>query len=141
MKSIPAKIINRKLTYNELSFGRLAGENEGKDCDIIIRERPRTLSQLGMYRAWLTKVAEHTGNDPEELHEFLLDKLAPRKIIAIHGSKGIAEIESKKRTSGGHALSMTKQEMSDYMDAAARITNYPLPTREELEAMGYILNY
>lgn len=141
MKSIPCKITDKKLAYNYVSFVRFAGENEGKDCDIIVREKARTLSQLGMYRVWLTDVANHTGNDTEELHEFLLDKLAPRKVISIHGKKGIVEIEKYKRTSGGHALSMNKSEMGEYMDSAARITEYPLPTREELEAMGYILNY
>lgn len=141
MKSVPCKIVNRKLEYNQLSFGRFAGENEGKDCDIVLRERPRTLSQLGMYRVWLKNTADHTANDEEELHEFLLEKLAPRKIIAIHGKKGIVEIVKYKRTSGGHALSMNKTEMSEYMDKAAALTEYPLPTREELEAMGYVLNY
>ena len=141
MKSIPCKITDKKIVYNYVSFVRFAGENEGKDCDIIVREKARTLSQLGMYRVWLADVANHTGNDTEELHEFLLDKLAPRKVISIHGKKGIVEIAKYKRTSGGHALSMNKLEMGEYMDSAARITENPLPTREELEAMGYILNY
>lgn len=141
MNSIPFHIKGRKLVYNELSFGRFTGENEGKSGDLVIRVRPRSLSQLGMYRVWLSDVANHTGNDTEELHEFLLDKLAPRKVMSIHGKKGVVEIEKYKRTSGGHALSMNKTEMGEYMDSAARITEYPLPTREELEAMGYILNY
>lgn len=141
MNSIPASIRDRKLVYNELSFARFAGENEGKDLDLVIRERPRSLSQLGMYRVWLKATANSTGNGEEALHEFLLGKCAPRVVISIHGKKGIAEVEKYKRTSGGHELSMNKTEMGEYMDACAEITGYPLPTREELEAMGYILNY
>jgi len=74
------------------------------------------MSQLRMYRAWLTDVAMHTGNGVEELHEFLLDRCAPRTIITIKGSKGQVEIERTKRTSGGHALSMNKAELVEFMN-------------------------
>jgi hypothetical protein len=43
-----------------------------------------------------------------------------------------------KRTSGGHKLSMNKAEMSEYMVRCAQLTGYPLPTEEELSAMGYV---
>lgn len=139
MNSIPAKVQNGKIVFNRTSELRFVAENDGKECDLVVRRKPRTLSQLGMYRAWLSQTAEQTGNDTEELHEFLLDKLAPRKVMVIQGAKGKVEIEKYKRTSGGHALSMNKQEMGEFMDSAARITGYPLPTREELEAMGYVV--
>ena len=129
------------MVYSPISFHRFVEDNNGKDCDLVLRERPRSMSQLGMYRAWLKEVSAHTGNDEEELHEFLLEKLAPKKVIAIQGPKGVVEIVKGKRTSAGHALSMSKLEMSEYMEKAAALTNYPLPTREELEAMGYTLNY
>jgi len=41
-----------------------------------------------MYRAWLNNVADHSGNDPEELHEFLLDKCASRIVVTIRGKEG-----------------------------------------------------
>ena len=141
MNSIPAKIVNGKIEYSPISFSRFAAANEGKDLDIVVRKKPRSLSQLGMYRAWLRETASHTGNDEEELHEFLLDRCAPTKVVKINGTKGTYEMEKKKRTSGGHALSMNKLEMGEFMDKCAAMTGYPLPTREELEAMGYILNY
>lgn len=141
MKSIPATIKDGKVVFTRASLLRFVAENEGKTCDLILRDRERSLSQLGMYRVWLDHVASKTGNDTEELHEFLLDRCAPRKVIRIQGSKGSVEVEKPKRTSGGHGLSMNKQEMGEFMDKAVALTGYPLPTREELEAMGYILNY
>lgn len=141
MQSIPCKIVDKKLQYSELSFHRFVGENEGRDCELRLRINQRSLSQLGMYRVWLTDTASKTGNDTEELHEFLLKKLSPRIVVIIHGRKGMVNQEHYKRTSGGHSLSMNKTEMGEYMDSCARITGYPLLTREELEAMGYVLNY
>lgn len=141
MKSLPAKITDGKLVYNEKSFIIFATVNEGKECDIVRRDRARSLSQLGMYRAWLHKVAGDTGNDEEVLHESLLDWFAPRIVVSVRGPKGVVERTEHKRTSGGHYLSMNKTEMSEFMEKAAIRTEHPLPTREELENMGYILGY
>ncbi|MBM7488093.1 hypothetical protein ACVWWI_006356 [Bradyrhizobium sp. USDA 3686] len=47
------------------------------------------------------------------------------------------EIERKKCTSGGTSLTMDKAEMAEFMRKAAMLTGYPLPTEEELAAMGY----
>src|SRR5438132_8097494 len=91
----------------------------------------RSPSQLRMYRAWLHKVADETGNDEEELHEFLLDRCAPRVVVTIRGSRGSVDIERTKRTSGNHSLSMTKAEMEFYMDKCATLTGVSLPTDEE----------
>ena len=141
MYSIPFQIKDRKLVYNELSFGRFAGENEGKRGNIVITEPVRSLSQLRMYRAWLTNTSEHTGNDTEELHEYLIEKCAPKKVVSIHGKKGIHETTKSKRTSQGHSLSMNKLEMGEFMDKCVALTGYPLPTKAELEAMGYIIEW
>lgn len=98
----------------------------------------RSPSQLRMYRAWLHKVADETGNDEEELHEFLLDRCAPRVVVTIKGPRKSVDIERVKRTSGNHSLSMSKDEMGDYMDKCAALTGVPLPTEDELQAMGYL---
>ncbi len=141
MESIPGKIVGGKLILNERSLYLFSEKNEGKHVELRVLKKERSLGQLGMYRAWLRDVANHTGNDDEDLHEFLLDKLAPRVVIEIRGKKGVVETTKYKRTSGGKSLTMTKLEMGEFMDKAAALTGYPLPTREELEAMGYILNY
>ena len=81
-----------------------------------------------MCRAWLDSVAASTGNDPGELHAFLLDKCAPRAVVSIKGPKKTVEVEQIKRTSGGHRLSMDKLEVSEYMERCAGLTGYQLPT-------------
>lgn len=69
-------------------------------------------------------------------HEFLPEKCAPRRLVTIKGPKGSTEVEQIVRSSD-----MSKQEMSEFMDKCAALTGYPLPTPEELEAMGYISNH
>lgn len=101
----------------------------------------RSVSQLRMYRAWLDNMCAHTGNNSEELHEWLLKKCAPRIIVTITGPKGKIEDETVKRTHGADKLTMTKDEMSEFLDKCAALTGYPLPTKEELEALGYISNH
>ena len=115
-----------------------AGAHEGAHL-VLTEDKPeRSLSELRMYRAWLSGVAAQTGNDEEELHAFLLDRCAPRVVVKIKGAKGEIEVEQVKRTSGGHSLSMNKTEMSEYMARCAQLTGYPLPTEEDLLAMGYL---
>jgi hypothetical protein len=121
-----------------IKFAEWLTAHEGKWLAIDEDKEDRSSSQLRMYRAWLRHVAQHTGNDEEELHEFLLDRCALRMVVTIKGPKANVDIERVKRTSGGTTLSMSKDEMSDYMNKCAALTGYPLPTEEELAAMGYL---
>ena len=116
-----------------------AAAHDGAHLQIEHVKPERSISQLRCYRAWLSTVAEQTGNDEEALHEFLLDRCGPRAVVTIKGPEGAVEIERTKRTSGGHTLSMSKAEMVEYMNRCAAFTGYPLPTDEELEAMGYVM--
>jgi hypothetical protein len=116
-----------------------ARQNEGAHLDIEHVKPARSISQLRMYRAWLSRLADHTGNDEDELHEFLLDRCAPSIIVTIKGPKGTIDVTQKKRTHGGDKNTMTKAEFTEYMDNCAALTDFPLPTREELEEMGYII--
>ena len=134
MNYLPIKVAGGKLVYNPLNFARFASKNEGKWCHLKVLPRERSLSQLRMYRAWLHELSAHTGDDEEALHEWLLKELAPRIVLKLNGT----EREVNKRTSGNSALTMTKEEMSEYMEKAAIKTEFPLPTKEQLEAMGYI---
>lgn len=54
------------------------------------------------------------------------------------GKQKSIDIERIKRTSGGTTQSMSKDEMSEYMNKAAMLTGYPLPTDEDLLASGYL---
>lgn len=135
-----AHIVNGKPQF-PARFAQFCADNEGAWLTIEKDEPERSLSQLRMYRAWLHQVAEQTGNDEEALHQFLLDRCAPRAVVKIKGGKGEVEVEQIKRTSGGHSLSMDKNEMGEFMQKCAALTGHPLPTEEELRAMGYISNY
>lgn len=123
-----------------LAFANWRTANEGARIVISEEVEERSGGQLRMYRAWLNRLCEQTGNDPDELHEFLIEKCAPFIVSTIKGPKGSVEIEQKKRTSGGTKLSMDKLEMSEFMERCAALTQFPLPTPEELEALGYIHN-
>lgn len=123
------------------TFMEWCAAHEGKRVVITPSRGGRSNSQLRMYRAWLHSTASHTGNNEDALHEFLLGKCAPKVVITISGKKGSVEQMVPKRTHGGTELSMNKEEMGEYMEKCAALTGYPLPTPEELEAMGYISNY
>lgn len=131
---------NGKLTFNGPLLTRRFEEwlqrMEGKVVELSEVEPGRSISQNRMYRAWLNSTATHTGNNAEELHEFLLQKCAPRHFVTIKGARGSLEVEHLKRSSD-----MSKQEMSEFMDKCSALTGYPLPTPEELEAMGYVSNH
>lgn len=141
LHSIPFRVEKGELVYNRQSYLRFVQDNEGKSGDIAIKQRDRSLSQLRMYRVWLKQAADQTGNNEEELHEFLLDKCAPKVVVTIKGKANTHEITKSKRTSGGHSLSMTKLEMGEYLDKCAALTECPLPTKQELEAMGYVVEW
>lgn len=123
------------------TFIEWCAANEGKRVLITPLKYGLSLSQRKMYRAWLSNTASHTGNNEDALHEFLLKECAPKIVVTISTPKGKEEVMIPKRTHGGSELTMSKDEMGEYMDKCAAFTGYPLPTKEELEAMGYISNY
>ena len=137
-----ARIKDSSIDFNSpaaaIRFQEWKAMHEGRRITIELEKEDRSTSQLRFYWAWLSNVAAHTGNDENELHEFLLDKCAPRIVSKIAGPKGTAEVEQTKRTSGGHRLSMSKDEMAAYMERCAQLTGYPLPTEEDLMKLGYM---
>ncbi len=112
--------------------------HEGARILITEDKEERSNGQLRLYRAWLNNLCGQTGNDPDEIHEWLIEKCAPVIVSIIKGPKDSVEVEQKKRTSGGHRLSMDKLEMHEFLERCAQLTGYPLPTPEELDAMGYL---
>ena len=137
-----AKIVSGSLDFGtgaaNSRFQEWKREHEGAHVLIEHIKPERSVSQLRFYRAWLDNMCAHTGNLTEEMHEWLLKKCAPRIVVTIVGPKGKIEDETVKRTHGADKLTMTKDEMSEYLDKCAALTGYPLPTPEELEAMGYL---
>lgn len=106
-------------------------ENVGKEYRIERIVPTRTLSQNAMYWAYLGNVESETGNIASYLHEYFKRTLLPPKFITVMGK----EIKIPASTT-----ELTKVEFGKYLDKIASETGVALPTREELESMGYILN-
>lgn len=132
--SIVGKVENGHISMNPVMLARFVERNKGKWVDISAREAKRTVNQNSMYRAWLDNMCDHTGNpSTDDMHEFLLAKLAPKKTTKISGKKGAHEVTRPMRTH-----EMNKMQMSEFMEKCAVYTDYPLPTQEELAKMGYL---
>lgn len=140
-----AKIVDGSLDFGSgpaaLRFQQWKRDHENAHVLIEQIKPERSVSQLRLYRAWLDNMCTHTGNNAEEMHNWLIKQCAPQIVVKITGPKGFVEDVQYKRTHGGDSSCMTKDEMNEYMDKCAALTGYPLPTPEELEALGYILNY
>ena len=139
MAAFLATIINGKPDFgsdaNKARFMDWCKEHEGAKLRIEEPKATRTLDQNGLYWAWLENVAAHTGNDAEDLHELLKLKLLPRRFITVKGNKKAHNLQVPKST-----RQLSKTEFGEYLDKCAAFTGYPLPTPEQLEAMGYIRN-
>jgi hypothetical protein len=122
-----------------VAWAKWKARHEGGRFVIFEDKDERSLGQLRLYRAWLDRMCDQTGNDPDDMHEYLIDKCAPTVVTTIKGRKKTIEVERKKRTSGGHKFSMDKLEMQTFMERCAALTQFPLPTPEELEALGYLV--
>jgi len=102
-------------------------------------ERPepiRSLSQNALYWVWLAKVEHETGNESDDMHEYFKSKFLPKRLVKIKGKTGEHEVESIGSTTG-----LSKADFGQYLDRCAAHCGIPLPTREEIEAMGYISNH
>lgn len=107
-------------------------ENVGKKYKIERIIPVRSLSQNAMYWAYLGTIEKETGNLVNDLHEYFKRTLLHPKFINVMGK----EIKIPASTTD-----LTKVQFGEYLDKISAESGVPLPTREELEAMGYILNY
>ena len=113
---------------NELAGlrGGFAGLDKSRRWKITIEKyvKRRTSSQNGLYHVWIDIIAQDTGNDNDDLHEFLKEKFCPVKTIHIGGEE--QEIHSTKY--------LTTAEMSRFMERvlawAATTLNITLPPPE-----------
>ncbi len=107
-------------------------ENVGKKYKIERIVPVRSLSQNAFYWAYLGTIEKETGNNSNDLHEYFKRTLLAPKFINVMGK----EIKIPASTTD-----LTKVQFGEYLDKISAESGVPLPTREELEAMGYILNY
>lgn len=128
MTSIPIKIEDSKLVFNDMSMHRFLEKNDGRWCDLVPRIPKRSLSQNAYYWTYLTIIAAETGDNADDLHEFFKRKFLNPKFIQVLGQ----EIRIPSSTTG-----LSKADFTEYLDRICALTNVPLP---DPEAAGFILN-
>ncbi len=133
----PTKPLNLNLgsVFNENRWVMWCRDNVGKQVRIERSKPIRTLTQNAFMWAWLSKLELETGNASEDMHEYLKHKFLPKRLIHIKGKKGEYDVEVLKSTT-----KLDKLEFGEYLDKCAAHTGVPLPTKEEISAMGYISN-
>lgn len=136
VKISPELKLDWQSDHNVARFKEFAKENIGKVLRLETNKPIRSLSQNALYWVYLKKISLETGSEDEDLHEFFKSKFLPKRLIKIKGKSTEHEVESV-----GSTTKLTKAEFSEYMEKIARLTEVPIPSKEEAETMGYIFNY
>jgi hypothetical protein len=103
-----------------------AAGHDGARLIIEEEKRVRTRSQNSYYWVYLGVIAEETGDNPDDLHEFFKRKLLHPVFKTIRGE----EIKLPRSTT-----ELTKLEFGEYLDKICALTNIPLP---DPQAAGYL---
>lgn len=128
----------------EFAIHDRAGREQVKDfVGLLNHERPwlvtiepfkkrRTLSQNALYWKWINEtvelVADHTGMDNDEIHEFFKKKFLPAKVVEIDGET--IDFRSTRK--------LNTAEMSEYMEKIYAFVSDRLGMRLPLpEGSGY----
>jgi hypothetical protein len=112
-----------------LAFQEWKRAHEGERVVVELDKPTRSTSQNAYYWAYLEIIARETGDNAEDLHEFLKRKLLPPRFTKVRGE----EIKLPASTT-----KLDKAAMTDYLEKIAALTGVPLP---DPEAAGYISNY
>jgi hypothetical protein len=127
-----AKIKGGKLSLGATQravFTDYLATNEGRTLIITPEKKGRSQSQNAYYWVYLGVIAQETGENADDLHEFFKQKLLPPVLVTVRGE------EIRRTPSTG---SLSKVEFGEYLDKIAALTEIPLP---DPEAAGYISNY
>src|SRR5947209_2360765 len=90
--------------------------HEGAHILIEEMKPTRSLSQNAYYWKYLEIIGGETGENPDDLHEFLRRKLLPPQFKTIRGE----ELKLPRSTTA-----LDKTEFSEYLDRIAALTNVP----------------
>lgn len=118
--------LDKPEAYRDLLRGPLAGHRIQFEIDK--RKTKRSRSQNSYYWMYLGVIAQETGDEADDLHEFLKRKLLPPVFKMIRGE----EVRLPASTTD-----LSKADFSDYMDKIAALTGVPIP---DPVAAGYISN-
>lgn len=112
--------------YNHERFKQCLQENEGKDFRIEPLISTRSMSQNSLYHLFLDVICKETGNDHNNLHEYLKRELLPPKFIKVMIGK--KEIERKIPAS---TTELKRGEFCDYLDKISSECGVAIPNTEE----------
>ena len=111
--------------FNHQRFRQCLRENEGKEFRIEPLISTRSMSQNALYHLYLDVICRETGNDHNNLHEYLKRELLPPKFIKV--KIGDKEVERKIPAS---TTELTKTDFGNYMDKISALTNVEIPNTE-----------
>ena len=104
-KIFKGKVKNGKLLLDTPDlFQKVIYGLEGKDIEVTIQKlrKKRSLNQNSWY--WgvaIELISDHTGLEPEEVHDFLKDKFLKDKEIVIGGEKRMVTPSSTRLSTAG----------------------------------------
>jgi len=128
---VSIKILDGVIVHNE-ALKMFLDQNEDVPCELRTLKGARTLTQNGFYWLFLEVIADETGNNVTDLHEYFKVKLLPPRLVKIKGKAQEHEIEVPQSTTG-----LDKASFADYLDRICALTGVPLPDKE---AAGFIKN-
>lgn len=127
-----AEIVGGKLSFGEKTkpiFLEFLASHEGRKVTVQLEKKVRSRSQNAYYWVYLGVIARETGDNADDLHEFLKRKLLAPVFKTILGK----EVKLPRSTTD-----LEKWEFGEYLEKICALTNVPLP---DPEAAGYISNY
>lgn len=130
VESIPVRVIGKQLIYNQVSLSRFLEDNNGKEADLVVRKKVRSIQQNRFYWMYLEIVANETGNLSYEIHEWAKRMFLPPRYISVKGK----EVKIPASTTN-----LSKADFGDYLDKICAETGVPIPDPKNLP--GFIPNY
>jgi hypothetical protein len=104
--------------YNRARFIDDLKKHEGKDYRIERIKYTRSLDQNRLYWFYLGIIEKETGNNANDLHEYLKRALLPPRSLKVLGKT----IQVPSSTT-----ELSKLAMGDYMEKIAALVNVPIP--------------
>jgi len=121
---IKVSISNGKVVCDQSLWRDYLAPFQG-ECSLEIKKwkKDRTYDQNKLLWKYYEIIADETGNNASDLHEFLKRKLLPPKFIKVMGK----EIKIPSSTTG-----LSTSEFSQYLDKICALTGVSIPSVDSL---------
>ena len=118
-------IKDRKIQFKDENYIFNLDKFEDQDVDLIIKKQTSSRSdkQNRYYWAYLKIIEDETGNDSNDLHEFLKRKILPPVFITVLGQ----EIKIPASTT-----KLDKFQFTEYINKIEILTGIPSPNPDDL---------